>query len=296
MATYVQRASDSIAGFRQRYEKFSRLLQVNQYAKGTIDNYCSKIACVCLFYGKVPEDLSKDEIDLYLSGLLGRKPLPASSLFVHVSVGFRCYYSLMGFPQLKFNLPRIKRKRILPVVLSEQEMRSLLQQTSDYRQKAILTLIYSLGIRVGELCKLSVSDVDTDRMLVHIRQGKGNKDRYVPLAKISLPLLRRYIRDYRPSQSLFYGKAPGIPLASGDVSAILKEACIRIGCRKRVTCHTLRHTYACHSLEMGVSILRVKELLGHCNLNTTLVYLQVIRNDNEVLSNPLDQLFPQYKP
>lgn len=296
MATYVQRASDSIAGFRQRYEKFSRLLQVNQYAKGTIDNYCSKIACVCLFYSKIPEHLSKEEIDLYLSGLLERKPVPASSQFVHVAVGFRCYYSLMGFEQKKFNLPRIKKNRILPVVLSEQEMRALLQQTLDYRQKAILTLIYSLGLRVGELCNLRVSDVDTDRMLVHIRQGKGRKDRYVPLAERSLPLLRCYLRDYHPPRYLFYGRYPDAPITPRDVSPILKEACIRIGCQKRVTCHTLRHTFACHSLEMGVNILRVKELLGHSDLKTTLIYLQVIRKENEVYFNPLDQLFPIPKP
>lgn len=96
MANYVQRACNSITWFRQRYEKFSRLLLVGQYSKGTIENYCCKIACVCLSYGKVPEDLSKDEIDLYLSSLLERKPQPASSMFVHVSVVFRCAFLPRG--------------------------------------------------------------------------------------------------------------------------------------------------------------------------------------------------------
>lgn len=293
MASYVQRACNSITGFGQRYEKFSRLLLVSQYSKGTIANYCSKIACVCLYYGKVPEDLSKEEIDLYLSGLLDRKPVPGTSMFVHVSVGFRSYYSLMGFEQMKFNLPRIKKKKTLPVVLSEPEMRSLLQQTSDYRQKAVLTLLYSLGLRVGELCHLEVADLDIDRQRVHIRQGKGRKDRYLPLAERSLPLLKCYLRDFRPQRYLFYTCRPGIPINSRDVSLILKEACIRIHCSKKVTCHTLRHTFATHSLEMGVSILRVKELLGHRDIQSTLIYLQVIRKENDISLNPLDKLFPK---
>lgn len=293
MANYVQRACNSIAEFGQRYEKFSKLLLIGQYAKGTIENYCSKIACVCLHYNKLPEALSKEEVDLYLSGLLERTPVPAQSMFVHVSAGLRCYYTLMGFPKMKFNLPRIKRRKTLPVVFSFEEIRSLLRQTGDVREKTILTLLYSLGLRVGEICRLETADVDISRMCVHVRQGKGKKDRYLPLARVSLPLLHLYLKNYKPRKYFFYDSHPGEQLISHRVSLILKEACIRIGCRKKVSCHTLRHTFATHSLEMGVSILRVKELLGHSHIQTTLVYLQVINKDNEESFNPLDKLFPK---
>lgn len=295
MASYVQRALDSIPEFKQRYEKFLRLLRIRQYAEGTIQNYCSKIACVCLFYGKVPEEIEKEEINRYLSSLLERKPLPAASMFIHVSAGFRCYYSLMGFKEKKFSLPSFKKKKTLSVVLSYEEMRNLLRTTKDYRSKLILALLYSLGLRVGELCRLEVRDLDLDRQGMHIRQGKGGKDRYLPLAKNSIQLIKCYLRDFRPQNYLFYHVIPSTPVVPAKVSRILKEACIRIDCRKKVTCHTLRHTFATHSLEMGVSIFRIKDLLGHAHLQSTLVYLQVLFKENEVSFNPLDKLFPPEK-
>jgi hypothetical protein len=163
MASYVQRACDSIAGFRQRYEKFSKLLTIRQYAPGTILNYCSKIVYVCLVYNKLPEALSEEDIRDYLSSSLTRQPTPGVSQFVHVGIGLRCYYQSMGFPSKKIYIPSMRKRKKLPVVLSGKEMWQLLRQTSDYREKLMLTLLYGLGLRLLELCRLEVSDMDLER-------------------------------------------------------------------------------------------------------------------------------------
>lgn len=294
MATYVQHACCSIPEFKQRYEKFLRLLTIRQYAPGTITGYCSKIACICLVYGKLPELLTEDEIAEYLSSLLRRAPLPASSMFVHIKAGLSCYYQLMGFPGKKIFLPPVRRKRSLPVVLSPGEVWGLLRTTQDYRQKLMLALLYGLGLRVGELCRLEVSDIDTCSKRVHIRRGKGGKDRYVPLPNSCLPLITLYMKDYRPYKYMLYGTRVTEPVVDRDVSEVLKRACIRTGCLKKVTCHTLRHAFATHALESGTSIVRVKELLGHSSLRSTMVYLHVANLPESLPVSPLDYLCSLY--
>lgn len=290
MASYVQRACDSIAGFRQRYEKFSKLLTVRQYAKGTVLDYTSKVACVCLVYGKLPEDLSEDDISDYLHGLLRRVPCPARSAFAHVKIGLSSYYGLMGFSSRKILLPRIKTRVKLPAVLSGKEMWALLRGTSDLREKLMLTLLYGLGLRKGELLRLEVRDIDTGRMRVHIRQSKGCKDRHVPLPVSAVPLINRYMRDYGPVRYVIYGSRVGEPVGGREVTGVLKRALIRIACPKKVTCHTLRHTFAAHAVESGTSIVRIKEWLGHGDLKTTMIYLHVADLTGNPPPAPLDCL------
>jgi site-specific recombinase XerD len=295
MASYVQRACDSIAEFRQRYEKFSKILTVRQYAPGTILNYCSKIAYVCLIYNKLPEDLSEAEINDYLSSLLAREPTPGVSQFVHVGIGLRCYYQVMGFPSKKIYIPIIRKRKKLPVILSGKEMWRLLRETPDYREKLMLTLLYGLGLRLLELCRLEVSDMDLERMQVHIRQGKGRKDRYVPLPPSALPLIKLYLKRYHPVKYLLYGSRVLEAVDGREVSEVLKRACIRTGLQKKITCHSLRHAFATHALESGMSIVRVKELLGHCSLRSTMIYLHVANLPESSPVTPLDYLCNLYK-
>jgi site-specific recombinase XerD len=295
MANYVQRACDSIAGFRQRYGKFSKILTIRQYAPGTILNYCSKIAYVCLVYNKLPEDLSEEEIRDYLSSLLTRKPTPGVSQFVHAGIGLRCYYQSMGFPSKKIYIPCIRRRKKLPVVLSGQEMWQLLRQTPDYREKLMLTLLYGLGLRLLELRRLEVRDIDHERMQVHIRQGKGGKDRYVPLPHSCLPLIKLYMKAYHPVKYILYGSRVSEAVDGREVSDVLKKACIRTGLQKKITCHSLRHAFATHALESGMSIVRVKDLLGHCSLRSTMVYLHVANLPESTPVTPLDYLCNLYK-
>jgi site-specific recombinase XerD len=289
--SYVQQACDSITGFKQRYEKYSRVLTVKQYATGTITGYTSKIAMISLCYKKLPELLSVDEIHLYLSVLLKRVPLPAKSMFEHTVVGLRSYYKELGFAQKQFELPPVRRDKKLPVVLSESEVKLLLKGTQELREKAILSMLYSCGLRAGELCSLELTDIDSSRMTVHVRQSKNRKDRYVPLAGKELPVIRAYFKQYRPLKYLFNGMIPGSPMLQREASEILKKNCLLSGIPKRITCHSLRHTYATHLLEMGENIVRIKELLGHSELKATFIYLHIARLDSSHAFSPLDVLF-----
>jgi site-specific recombinase XerD len=288
--SYIQQAISSITEFGQRYEKFSRALTIRQYSEKTTTSYTSKIAELSLHFGKLPELLSEDEIGSYLSELLNRIPVPCKSKFEHTIASLRCYYKVMGFQSKRMHLPRIKHQQKLPVVLSEKEVEKLLHGTANIREKAMLSVLYSCGLRVNELCCLEIRDIDSSRMTVHIREGKGKKDRYVPLANKILPLLRCYYKKYRPVKYLFNGK-PCSPINQRELARILHENCCSTGIHKHITCHSLRHSYATHLLEMGENLMRIKELLGHQYLKTTLVYLHIASLENGRCFSPLDKLF-----
>jgi len=151
--------------------------------------------------------------------------------------------------------------------------------------------MYSAGLRSCELRALRVEDIDSGRMLIHIRQSKNNKDRYVPLSELILRGLRDYYRQERPQTYLFPGRRKGCPVSSATVAQILRKAAAEAGIPKKISPHTLRHSYATHLLEMGMSILRVKELLGHTDIDTTMIYLQVMNLGNEKAFSPFDKLY-----
>lgn len=191
------------------------------------------------------------------------------------------------------SLPSIRKAEKLPRALSTGDMSRLLSGCADLRSRAALGLLYSAGLRGGELRKLEPSDIDSGRMLVHVRQGKGNKDRYVPLSRNMLGVLRDYVREYRPAVYLFNTAfaAKGEPVLQRELSDMLAAARARAGLERHVTCHTLRHSYATHLLEMGENILAVQKLLGHGHLKTTLSYLHVANMEYKARFSPLDVLF-----
>jgi site-specific recombinase XerD len=279
MATNVQRACNSIAGFAQKYEEFSRKLIVKQYSMRTIEGYASRVAAISLHYGKLPEDLSSEEINRYMHYTLTSRQTPSRILFEKTRAGLSSYYRELGFPERCIMLPSVRKFTKLPVVLSFDEIYTLLHSAIDIRSKAILGMLYSCGLRVSELCSLEVQDINSGRMSVHVRQGKGRKDRYVPLAENMLPVLRQYYRAYRPQTFLFTSSCTctfGQKITAREVSDILSVTCFRMKTAKHITCHTLRHTYASHLLEMHENILVVQRLLGHKWLSSTLKYLQVV--------------------
>lgn len=291
MASYVQNAKDSITGFAQRYEKYYNAMIVSQLSVGTIRGYSSKIALICIEYGKLPEELTKDEITSYLAMLMQRTPTPAESFFIHTVSGLRSYYRIMGLPDRVVDLPGIKRRTKLPVIFSKEEIKRLLQSLGNIKEKAIIAMLYSSGLRVSELCNLEISDIDSDRMTIHVRQSKGRKDRYVPLSYLALKALRLYFKEYRPTKYLFNGSGLGSRMNDCTFRDILQKACVLAGCKKRATCHTLRHSYATHLLEMGENIFTIRDLLGHRYLKSTFIYLHIAQVESKKPFSPLDRLF-----
>lgn len=291
-SSFSQQAIASIPEFMQKYKNFRNHLRVHQYSEGTIYSYSSKLSCICVQLGKCPEDFSQLEVDSYFNSLLIRKPQPGISYFRHTVASLSAYFRFVGISSLSFKLPPIRKESKLPVVFSQKEIRRLLRCCPDLKYKSAIALAYSAGMRMGEVLNLHIRDIDMDRMSIHIRQSKNRKDRYVPLSQAILIVLRAYMKESLPSVYLFNGSQSGTRLQERELSFAFKQACRTAKINKKVVFHTLRHSYATHLIEMGENIVRISNLLGHSNLETTLTYLHLISGSQGEAFSPLDRLFP----
>lgn len=240
-------------------------------------------------YHRGPERLGTQEVRAFLVHLLEQK-LSRSSLvqafcalkFFYVHVLHRPYeVEALSFP---------RRKRKLPVVLSEPEVKRLLDAAEDLQEQAILMTLYSSGLRLSELTNLQVKDIDSLKMQIRVRQGKGAKDRNVILSPTLLEGLRCYFRQYRPESWLFYGQRPQQRLADRVVQRMMRRLSQKAGLRPGVTAHTLRHSFATHLLEHGTELVHIQELLGHRSPKTTLLYARISPRSLRQVTSPLDRL------
>ena len=193
----------------------------------------------------------------------------------------------MGQERQFIDLERPKKIQQLPQVLSMQEIKLILSNTNNSKHEAMLTTIYSGGLRVGEMINLKIKDIDSDGMRIWIREGKGVKDRLTVLSPKLLDLLRVYFRKYRPEEYLFEGPEGGMYSAS-SVRKVLQKAVLRAGIRKKVVPHTLRHSFATHLLENGTNLRYIQSLLGHNNPKTTEIYTHVSSKSLNEVKSPLD--------
>ena len=204
----------------------------------------------------------------------------------------------MGLASKGIRLPTLKFPKKLPVVLSQQEIRLLLKTPHLLKHCLVLAMLYGCGLRRHELCNIKIQDIDLDRKMLHIRQGKGRKDRYVPIGDCLSRGIKKYLQAERPYVWLFNGKTNTGQLqqfTGSGVRWIVKEAARRSGIKKQVTSHVLRHTYATHLLEMGLDIITLKNLLGHSDIQSTLVYLHVAQLGRGRAFNPMDKLYRKKK-
>lgn len=188
------------------------------------------------------------------------------------------------------DIPRQKKIRRLPNVLSQEEVARIIEVINNKKHKAIMTLVYSAGLRVSEVVKLKVSDLDFERELLRIDQGKGRKDRYTLFARKAMVLVKEYIEDGKPDYWLFPGANKDRHLSARSVQKVFKRACSKAGIKKDVSVHTLRHSFATHLLENGTDIRYIQELLGHKSTQTTEIYTHVTRKDVRRIVSPLDQM------
>ncbi len=190
-------------------------------------------------------------------------------------------------------LERPKKSRFLPSVLSKYEVIELLRNTRNIKHRAALALLYSSGLRIGEMIALELADIDIERRQIFVRKGKGRKDRYVILAESFAQLLHNYLVTYNPRKYFLEGTKPATSYSATSVRNFLKRSVERAGIRKKVTPHTLRHSYATHLLEQGVDVRYIQELLGHSRPETTMIYTHVTKKDMLQISSPLDTLVKQ---
>ncbi len=201
--------------------------------------------------------------------------------------GIKKYLSYKGIEVESLQISRPQKEKKLPTVLSLEEIQQVFSVIHNMKHKTLMALIYSAGLRIGEALRLKVKNIDSKRMLIHIEGAKGKKDRYTLLSPVFLDLLRKYYKVYQPKKYLFENKE-GTMYSASSAQKILKSAINKAGINKRVTLHTLRHSFATHLLENGTDLRYIQELLGHNSPKTTMIYTHVSNNKLSNIKNPID--------
>jgi len=270
--------------------KFTVYLEGSRYSPSTISTYRNWIIEFLYFHRKKSaQHLSMEDVHLFNHHVILARRYSTSSQrqFIGALRLFFTHVCRNGPDPDALERPRKDYK--LPEVLNKQEIVRILSNTRNLKHRTILSLLYSCGLRVGELIHMAPVDVDFERMLVRVRMSKGRKDRYVRLGGAADILLRNYIKGYQPETYLFEGPRRQAYSAS-SIRKILKRSCMAAGIAKRVTPHTLRHSYATHMLELGVDIRYIQAMLGHRRPETTMIYTHISTHKIQNLPNPLDEL------
>lgn len=275
----------------QAFHNFQDLLVLKGYSPKTIRTYSNEFHYLLRLLGEVSvASLEKKHVQSYLLWLIQKRGY--SEAHAHTAVNALKFFfeQVEGRQKEFYDLPRPKKPQKLPAVLAEEEIIDLIQKTENLKHRALLMTSYSAGLRVSELVKLKIHDLDSKRMMLHVREGKGKKDRMVPLSKKLLETLREYYRKYKPKVFLFEGEKVGEPYSERAAQAALAGAKRKAGIRKKGSIHMLRHSYATHLLEAGTDIRYIQAFLGHNSLQTTMIYTHVSRLKIESIQSPLDRL------
>jgi site-specific recombinase XerD len=257
------------------------------------------VASISLYFGKIPTELDPEQVQDYLFFQQKKSKTPSQTYFKHCVYGLRFLLKSEGLPYEYLRLPSIKHEKKLPVVLSKEEVWAMLQNAKLLKHRILIGLLYGCGLRCMEARSVRLQDLDFDRKQLKVVQGKGKKDRYVPLSEHLIRGLKKYIEYEKPQDYLFNGQ-PLPNRAGGDfdsrysqrgVQWVIKQAAKAAGVKKEVCVHTLRHSFATHLLEDGMDIMTLKDLLGHQSIETTMEYLHIAQLESQNIFSPLDTLF-----
>jgi integrase/recombinase XerD len=265
-------------------------MQLRNYSEHTIRAYLRGVADFAKHFGTSPQHLGPEQVRTYQLFLVQEKKVAWSSI-VQTVCALRFFYRVtLGRPAMLEYIAPPRRPFTLPTILSPAEVAALLTVSRNLKHRAILTTLYAAGLRVSELCQLQVTDIDSARMVLRVRQGKGQHDRYVMLSPKLLPLLRQYWRQAKPQPWLFPGQPCTRPMTTKAVYLVCRQAGQAADLPKVIHPHVLRHTFATHLLETGVDLRRIQLLLGHRSLQTTSRYLHVTPHALHATPSPLDSL------
>ncbi len=271
-------------------DEYFKTLVLKNYSKRTIRTYGVLFRYFMEYYAdRDVNTLTDEEIRDYLLYLVDKRKVSQSYQNQAINAIKFYYEKILGRKANTYYLQRPKAEKKLPSVLSEQEVVLILKQIRNLKHQCIIYLIYSAGLRLNEVINLKVEDVDSMRMVLYIRNGKGRKDRMSLLSERVLAVLRDYYRQYRPKVWLFEGQ-DGEKYSDRSVQEIFKTAKLRSGIRKQASVHTLRHSFATHLLERGIDLRYIQELLGHTNSKTTQIYTHITKKGMEKIKSPLDTL------
>jgi len=265
-------------------------LVLKGYSPQTVRNYCREFHQLLRLLGeRFVNDLSKEQLMSYLLWLLEKQG--CSETKVHMSVNAIKFYfeQILERERELYDLPRPKKPWKLPAILAEKEVLSVIKSIDNIKHRAMIMAGYSAGLRVSEIVALKLVNIDSERMMIHIQNAKGKKDRMVPLSKKLLDILREYYKIYKPAVFLFEGKG-GVAYSARSVQEVLQHAKARANIHKSGSVHMLRHSYATHLMEAGTDIRIIQDLLGHNSIQTTMRYTHVSKKEIGRIESPLDKL------
>lgn len=268
----------------------SSQLKLKGYGKKTIDAYVSDVKRFLLYITKKPSNLTNDDIKEYLLFMMVKKNISHSHANQIISAIRFLFIHILQKEQLLNSIPRPKKEYKLPVVLTQDEIILIIKSVDNLKYKAIFTLTYSAGLRVSEVVSLQINDLDETRMLIHVKQGKGRKDRYTLLSSTALSVLKQYTKKYKPDYWLFPGGKKDWHISERSVQKEFDKAILKTGIKKNCSVHSLRHSFATHLLENGTDLRYIQEILGHKNSKTTEIYTHVTEKDMVRIQSPLDKL------
>lgn len=271
-------------------QRMINAMKLRRFSESTQERYVEAVAGLACFYKAPPDAIDKEKVQGYLLHLSEERKLSWSYCNLVASALRFFYGQVLCNEQMKLWIPPQKSAQRLPVILSREELERLFSATSNLKHRVMLMTTYAAGLRVSELVNLQIVNIQSARMMIHIRQGKGRKDRYTLLSQRLLFELREYWKQYRPRLWLFPGRLPDRPICTHTVDVVYAMAKAAAGISREGGIHTLRHCFATHLLEAGVDLRTIQMLMGHSSLLTTMRYLQVTEKHVEKVRSPLDLL------
>ncbi len=275
----------------EQIEKFKQWLRSKRYSENTITTYTEALKSFLVFYREKPiTEITNEDVIVYNNEYILKNNLSASYQNQIVNAIKLFFQTIQETKMMVDKIHRPKRAKLLPNVLSKEEIKLILNAHSNIKHKTMLSLIYSCGLRRSELLNLKPADIDSKRGIVIIRQAKGKKDRIAPLSPKILEMLREYYVISKPKTWLFEGQNIGEHYSEQSLQSVLKQALQKVGNTKPVTLHWLRHSYATHLLENGTDLRYIQELLGHSSSKTTEIYTHVSTKSIQQIKSPFDDL------
>ena len=275
----------------EQIQKFKQWLRSKRYSESTITTYTEALKSFLIFYReKAVVEITNEDVIVYNNEFILKNNLSASYQNQIVNA-IKLFFQTIRETKMEVDkIHRPKRAKLLPNVLSKEEIKLILNAHSNIKHKTMLSLIYSCGLRCGELLALKPVHIDSKRNIVLLKNAKGKKDRIVPLSPLILEMLRDYFKIYKPRTFLFEGQNIGLPYDARSLQLILKQALQKTGITKPATLHWLRHSYATHLLESGTDLRYIQELLGHSSSKTTEIYTHVSTKSIQQIKSPFDDL------
>ncbi|MCZ2355984.1 MAG: site-specific integrase [Bacteroidia bacterium] len=275
---------------KPEFEKFQNILTLKGYSTNTIRTYSIEFAQLLHILKNVSvKNVTPEKLQSYFLYCINELKLSENSIHSRINAVKFYYEQVLHHNKMFFDIPRPKKPLLLPKSLNTQEIKKLFEVTENSKHSLILKLCYGMGLRVSEIVNLKIEDIDSNRMIVLIKNAKGKKDRIVKLPESILQELRTYYKNYLPKKYLFEGQNDG-QYSIRSVQNIFKNAMKKANIKKQIGIHGLRHSYATHLLELGTDISLIQKLLGHNDIKTTLLYTKVADSQIANINSPLDNL------